>query len=302
MREALACGPKPFRLRKVMQIHVARNSAQLGVFSSEEILAGLVAGRFVAADLAWREGMAAWTPLGEWPEFRGVGVPASPNPVGPPSVETLPAPAWERGSSFANYVATIKEVALDPVRTFANLRDGGFARPISFTYWSLVPAWFCGSVLYGGVFALMAMAGKQVSSTVLPRDAFVAWMQNVGAGGAALAVSGALACFFLLMPLFSFVGAAFTHVLLLPWKPAGGYAQTYRAGAYATAAFLPFAFVPCLNYVAMPWQMVAIIIAHAQVHRIAWWKVLISLVVMPCLCVCGFYALLFASFAGKFAR
>lgn len=289
-----------------MQIHLARNSAQLGVFAPEEIIAGLQAGRFLASDLAWRDGMAAWTPLGDWSEFRGVGVPPpSPSSVaafGAKNEATPDMPSWERGSSFAHYVATIKEVALDPVRTFANLRPGGFARPISFTYWSLVPAWFCGSVLYGGVFALMAMAGKQVSSTVLPRDAFVAWMQNVGAGGAALAVSGALACFFFLMPLFSFVGAAFTHVLLLPWKPAGGYAQTYRAGAYATAAFLPFAFVPCLNYVAMPWQLVALIIAHSQVHRIAWWKVVISLVVMPCLCVCGFYALLFASIAGKFAR
>lgn len=299
MREALACGPKPFRLRKVMQIHVARNSAQLGVFSSEEIIAGLVAGRFVAADLAWREGMAAWTPLGEWPEFRGVGVPASPNSVGPPSVETLPAPAWERGSSFANYVATIKEVALDPVRTFANLRDGGFARPISFSYWSLLPAWVFGSLVYGGLIFFLTTIGR---TAALPKDPTMEWLSGIGAFGAAAIVSGFIGFIFLLAPLTQFVGAAITHVLLLPWKPAGSYAQTYRAGAYATAAFMPFAFVPCLNYVAMPWQMVAIIIAHAQVHRIAWWKVLISLVVIPCCCACGLYAMLAASFAGSLSR
>ena len=35
-----------------MQIHVARNSAQLGVFAPEEIIAGLQSGRFLASDLA----------------------------------------------------------------------------------------------------------------------------------------------------------------------------------------------------------------------------------------------------------
>jgi hypothetical protein len=122
-----------------MQIHVARNSAQLGVFAPEEIIAGLQAGRFLASDLAWRDGMPAWTPLGDWSEFRGVGVPPpSPSSVaafGAKNEATPDMPSWERGSSFAHYVATIKEVALDPVRTFANLRDGGYARPISFTYW-----------------------------------------------------------------------------------------------------------------------------------------------------------------------
>ena len=45
------------------------------VFAVEDIVAGLASGRFLASDLAWREGMAAWTPLGDWAEFRGVGVP-----------------------------------------------------------------------------------------------------------------------------------------------------------------------------------------------------------------------------------
>ena len=43
-----------------MQIHVARNSAQLGIFAPEDIIAGLSSGRFLASDLAWRDGMPAW--------------------------------------------------------------------------------------------------------------------------------------------------------------------------------------------------------------------------------------------------
>jgi hypothetical protein len=280
-----------------MQIHVARQQQQLGVFSAEDILAGLSSGRFHPSDLAWREGLAAWTPLGDWAEFRGAGVP--PSPSGHPQTADLPAmPSWEHGASAGNFIATIKEVALDPVRTFANLRDGGFARPISFTYWSLLPAWLCGSLLYGALFGFMATVG----TAAIPGsdDPFLAWVASVGPMVAALVISAVLAVFFLFVPLFNFVGAGITHLLLLPWGPSGGYAQTYRANAYAYGAFMPFAFIPCVNYVVMPWQLVAAIIAHSQVHRIAWWKVAISLVVIPCLCVCGIYAMLFAAIAKNF--
>jgi len=275
-----------------MQIHVARNSTQLGVFAAEEVAAGLASGRFLASDLAWREGMAAWTPLGDWPEFRGVGLPP-PSPGQAKDTEAPAMPSWEHGASVGNYIATIKEVALDPVRTFANLRAGGFARPISFTYWSLLPAWLCGSLLYGALFGFMATVG--IAGLPTKEDPFLTWVAGVGPMVAALVISAALAVIFLSVPLFNFVGAGITYLLLLPWGPSGGYAQTYRANAYAYGAFMPFAFIPCLNYVAMPWQLVAAIIANSQVHRIAWWKVTISLVVIPCLCVCGIYALLFAA-------
>ena len=290
-----------------MQIHVARNSAQLGIFAPEEIIAGLQSGRFLASDLAWREGLPAWTPLGDWAEFRGVGVP----PPSPSSASSIPGsrdeialelPSWERGSSFANYVATIKEIAFDPVRTFANLRDGGFSRPIAFSYWSLLPAWILGSLLYGGIIFFMLSVGQ---ATSLPKDPAMQWLSGLGAFTAAAIVSGFLAVIFVLTPLFQFLGSAITHLLLLPWKPAGSYAQTYRANAYASAAFMPFVFIPCLNYVVAPWQLVAAVIAHAQVHRIAWWKVAISLVVIPCCCACGIYALLIGTVvgaAGKFAH
>ncbi len=283
-----------------MQIHVARNNAQLGVFTVEEIIAGLQAGRFIAADLAWREGMAAWLPLGDWTEFRGVGVPPpSPGAFASPTAETPAMPSWERGPSFASYVATIKEVALEPVRTFANLREGGFARPISFTYWSLLPAWICGSLLYGGVLFFMLSVGKAAS---LPNDPAMRWLSGVGPFAAAAFASAFLGLCFLLTPLLNFVGAGVTHLLLLPWKPAGSYAQTYRANAYAYGAFMPFVFIPCLNYVAMPWQMVASVVAHSQVHRLAWWKVVLSLIVIPCCCACGLYALLIGAAFGAAGR
>ena len=96
-----------------MQIHVARNSAQLGVFAPEEIIAGLQSGRFLASDLAWRDGMPAWTPLGDWPEFRGAGVPLSPGAAiaDAPAVSTIP---WEQGKSLGSFFATIRQAIVNP--------------------------------------------------------------------------------------------------------------------------------------------------------------------------------------------
>lgn len=105
-----------------MQIHVARNSTQLGVFAPEDIVAGLSTGRFHASDLAWRDGMPAWTPLGDWAEFRGAGVPASPgvSAASAPAVSTIP---WEQGKSLGSFFATIKLAIVNPV----SLSTGRFA-------------------------------------------------------------------------------------------------------------------------------------------------------------------------------
>jgi len=66
-------------MEETSPIHVARKTVQLGVFSAEEVAAGLANGRFTRLDLAWTNGMAAWKPLGEWPEFAAAGAPAAAN-------------------------------------------------------------------------------------------------------------------------------------------------------------------------------------------------------------------------------
>jgi len=105
-----------------MQIHVARNSAQLGVFAPEDIIAGLSSGRFHASDLAWRDGMPTWTPLGDWPEFRATGVPASPGAAiaEAPAASMIP---WEQGKSLGSFFATVKLAIVNP----AALSSGRFA-------------------------------------------------------------------------------------------------------------------------------------------------------------------------------
>src|SRR5205085_6046730 len=76
-------------------IHVNRSGTSLGVFSEEDVRAGLRAGRFAPTDLGWREGMPQWQPLSQFAEFAadmlGGAVPESVPP--PPPTPGAPAAA-----------------------------------------------------------------------------------------------------------------------------------------------------------------------------------------------------------------
>ncbi len=275
-----------------MQIHVARPPEQFGVFSPEEVAEGLRTGRFLPSDHGWREGMAAWSPLSQWPEFAAFAIPDAPSDASlPPSTE--PTPSWERGASLGNLFATIREVATEPVRTFDQLRpEGSMTRPLVFNYVTALPGFLLLFVIYAALFSAMGSG----------------FLENFGAGaanpfaklsvGAAVAIlGGGLFCLYLLLPVGQFVGSAILHVLLLPWGPKGGYAGSYRANSYVNGAFFPLTCIPCVNYVAMPWQVVVNVIALSRVHKIEWWKVLLSVVVIPgCLC-CSAYLLFFMKLA-----
>jgi Domain of unknown function (DUF4190)/GYF domain 2 len=85
-------------------IHVNRGATSLGVFSEEEVREGLRTGRFAPADIGWREGMATWQPLSQFPEL-GATAPAAPPPqtgavpttvasAAVPVVKTEPLAIW----------------------------------------------------------------------------------------------------------------------------------------------------------------------------------------------------------------
>ncbi len=46
-----------------MGTFLTQNNQQIGPFEDAEILSGLTSGKYSPDDLAWREGMSAWTPL-----------------------------------------------------------------------------------------------------------------------------------------------------------------------------------------------------------------------------------------------
>lgn len=115
-----------------MQIHVARDSSSLGVFSVEEVVSGLKSGRFLMTDLAWREGMSSWVMLAQWTEFAGV-ISAIPPDVVPQSNNLSITVPWEKSPSLGNYFETIKGVLLTPYTTFAS-GTFNFKNYISFGY------------------------------------------------------------------------------------------------------------------------------------------------------------------------
>src|SRR5262245_58588787 len=71
-------------------IHINRGGTNLGTFSEAEVREGLGSGRFLASDLGWREGMAAWQTLGQFPEFASGATPSATPASGGP-VAPLPA-------------------------------------------------------------------------------------------------------------------------------------------------------------------------------------------------------------------
>src|SRR5260370_22982368 len=60
-------------------IHVKRGATSLGAVSEEEVREGLRTGRFAPTDIGWREGMATWQPLSQFPEL-AAAAPAAPPP------------------------------------------------------------------------------------------------------------------------------------------------------------------------------------------------------------------------------
>jgi hypothetical protein len=101
-------------MEEAPQIHVARKTVQLGVFSPEEVVAGLGNGRFLPTDLAWTSGMAAWKPLGEWAEF----VAAAQGPASPAEAAWAPMVgeplAWEKSKSLKSAWGSFTEILLRP--------------------------------------------------------------------------------------------------------------------------------------------------------------------------------------------
>ena len=279
-----------------MLIHVARPPNQLGVFSLEEVAAGLQSGRFLSSDQGWREGMSAWTPLSQWEEFAGLGIPSAP-PESAQASTSQPMPAWERGSSIGNYFGTIRDVALNPVQTFDSLPTaGGWGRALSFNYLAIGPVVLLGMVIFG---LLLAVAGDEILADMRADQNLNEWTRNLSTGAYFALVAAISAGFALFAPLLNFVVSAATHVLLLPWGPKGGYAGCFRANSYVSGGFFLAGLIPLFSCIVLPWQVVVSVIALSRVHRLAWWKVAISVVLIPFIVCCGgLFVLVFDSMTG----
>src|ERR1700755_1630405 len=92
-------------------INVNRGAESLGIFSEEDVRAGLRTGRFAPTDLGWREGMTSWQPLSQFPEFAdattGAGTPTAPESAVPIAVAAGGGLPWDNRQQLGLFKAFI---------------------------------------------------------------------------------------------------------------------------------------------------------------------------------------------------
>ena len=261
-------------------IQVNRGETKLGVFSEEEIREGLKSGRFLVTDIGWREGMATWKTLAEFPEFGGAAPPA--DALVTAVQDGLP---WERRDQlgfFPAFVETLKLVLLNPTVAFASMRKeggltdallygliGGTAGFILSLLWNLL----FGSI--GGAFGERNPIGAMIGAGV-----------------------GTVFCIVLapiFVAIFLFIGAAILHLcLMLVGGAKRSFETTFRVVSYAVGSTNPIAIIPfCGGAVAMIWNIVLECIGLAKAHETTSGKAVLA-VFLPLIVCCGGLILLSA--------
>ncbi len=263
-------------------IHVNRGATSLGAFSEEEVREGLRTGRFAPTDIGWREGMANWQPLSQFPELAaGVAV-SPPAQVGAAATSETAGPRsglpWERRKElgfFNAFIETLAMVLTKPDLAFRTMKtEGGLAEP-------LIYALIGGCV--GGIVSLLFSLGLQSMGLFAgQRDAF-AVMAGMGIGSIA---------FIVLIPIFIvvglFIGAAIVHLCLMIVGGANkSFEVTFRVLAFSQGSTGPLQMIPvCGGLIAGVWALVVNCIGLARAHETSTGRAVLA-VLLPLVVCCG---------------
>jgi hypothetical protein len=273
-------------------IHINRGATSLGTFSEEEVREGLRAGRFAPTDLAWREGMASWQPLSQFPEL-GAGVSVSPAPqIGAASASEIPTPRiglpWEHRQErgfFSAFIETLAMVLTKPGTAFSVMRmEGGLGEPLLY------------AIIGGGigviVWFIFSLALNSLG-LVTPRE--------TGFGP----MLGMTVSFMVLMwrlvavAVAPFIFGGLVHVsLMLIGSAKKTFETTFRVIAFSQGSTAPLQLVPCCGgLVALVWCLVANCIGLARAHEIDTGRATLA-VLLPVIVCCGGGLLLLFMFGG----
>jgi hypothetical protein len=274
-------------------IHVNRGATSLGVFSEEEVREGLRTGRFVSTDIGWREGMANWQPLSQFPELGG-GMPAAP-PAQTGAGATAEAGAarsglpWEHRQErgfFNAFVETLVMVLTKPGEAFAVMkREGGLGEPLIYA--------LIGGCL-GGIVSILFSLGLQSTGFFADRHDTFAAMAGAGVGSAA---------FIILVPLFViiglFIGSAVIHLCLMIVGGANqSFETTFRVIAFSQGSTGPLQMIPvCGGLIAAVWAIVCNCIGLARAHDTDTGRAVLA-VFLPLIVCCGGVMLIAFMFGG----
>ena len=271
-------------------IHVNRGTTSLGVFSEEEIREGLSAGRFATTDIGWREGMATWQSLSQFPEFGGAAAPVVP-PVQPGAAPTSTTVAgrtglpWEHRQErgfFNAFIETLTMVLTRPAEAFSVMkREGGMGEPLIYA--------LIGGCLGGIVSALFSL-GFQSIGLFSDKNNSLAAMTGMGIGFGSI----------ILVPLgiviFLFIWSGLAHLCLMIFGGANqSFETTFRVFAFTQGSAGPLQIIPlCGGLISGIWAIVCNCIGLARVQETDTGRAVLA-VLSPLIVCCGglFFAFMF---------
>ena len=161
-----------------MQIHVARDGKELGVFSLEEVNRQLAAGTLRLTDQGWYEGAAGWAALSTVPGVSATAPPMSPLPVVPAAGPVVPPRKTEQlavlslifsalglcgfccGFFMTAAIAGIicGHIALSRIKANPELEGHGLAMAGLIIGYLAVAGWLTWILLFGGLAVLQGIS------------------------------------------------------------------------------------------------------------------------------------------------
>lgn len=280
-------------------IHIARDGQALGRFADDDVAEGLMEGKFLPTDLAWRDPMPNWVPLSEFPDLPSVAVQNS-GPAGqqggpsdethsqPKSTSEAPAvpvePAWERRKEIGIATAaaeTVSSVLGKPKQIFAAMPlDGGLLGPLTY------------SVLMGSLTGWVALGYQYVTARLNPdalgEDFRELFGDSMGLFFIALAVLTPVGVL-----VASFVTSALFHLCLkvLASKMVS-FESTFRVYCYAWGSAAVFQLLPiCGGYLYPAMAIYLTVLGLRDVQRVPTGVALLAVLLPFGFCCGSFIAL-----------
>jgi len=263
-------------------IHVNRGATSLGTFSEEEVREGLRTSRFAPTDLGWREGMANWQPLSQFPDLGGAAPVAPPPQISAASTAATGAPRtglpWDERQArgfFNAFVETLVMVLTKPAAAFSAMKiEGGLVEPLIY---ALIGGWLGGVVTF-----LFSLGFKSMGLFANRHNAF-GMMTGMGIGSIA---------FIILLPVMIviglFIGGAIVHLCLMIVGGANKtFEATFRVLAFSQGSTGPLQMIPiCGGLIAGVWGLVVTCIGLARAHETETGRAVFA-VFLPLAVCCG---------------
>jgi hypothetical protein len=272
-------------------IHVARDGANIGTFSVEEVREGLRTGRFLPTDMAWEAGMSDWRPLSQVMAGKPAAATPAPGateanalPVSPSSTGSdagaagagLPWEHREQLGIFKAYFDTVVLVLTKPGQAFAMMKtEGDLMGPMLFA-------------LIGGCAGMIVSFLFQLA---LQSAGFMADRQTAAFG---MGVVGIWAVgYVLLIPVIvivgMFIGSGILHLCLMivggARKP---FETTFRVVCFSSGSTYLLSMIPvCGGLITLVWNIVLECIGLARAHEIETGKAVLAVLLPVVVCCVG---------------